>query len=105
MPIYLIFSCEIIVFSFLIGAFMGSSVLGVGIVGCSGLIMYLLFQRFYNPPPFIWGATLLGGMTTLLWASFIDTWLGTNFIAILLSLIVGSLCYILNDFFFNKYKK
>lgn len=104
MPIYLIFSCEVVVFSFLIGAFMGSSTLGVTVLGVSSLIIYLFFQRLYTSLPLIWGGTILGGIATLLWTSYIDTWLGTNFIAILLSFIFGGFCYIANDHFFRKYQ-
>ncbi|MBS0271413.1 MAG: hypothetical protein JSR85_02050 [Proteobacteria bacterium] len=103
MPVYLIFSCEVIVFSFLIGAFRGSSTLGFTILGSSSLIIYFLFQRLYTPLPLVWGVTILSGIATLLWVSYIDTWLGTNFIAIILSFIVGGLCYIVNDRFFKKY--
>ncbi|HUX80606.1 MAG TPA: hypothetical protein VMW10_12805 [Alphaproteobacteria bacterium] len=101
MPVYLIFACEVIVFSFLIGAFMNSLVLSVTVLGASGLLMYILFQWLYNTQPLVWGATLLGGITTLLWASYLDTLCGTTFIAILLGLLSGFICYVLNDRFFK----
>ena len=104
MPIYLIFTCEIVVFSLLIGAFMDSLVLGVIILGGSILIIYTLFQRLYTALPFIWGATFLASLTALLWASYIDQWLGTTFIAIFCGLLSGALCYVLNDYFFKTYQ-
>ena len=104
MPVFFIFSCEVIVFSFLISAFMNSLALGVAISGASGFIMYLLFQRLYSSLPLVWGATLLGGLMILLWASYIDMWLGTTFIAIFLSLLGGTLCYFLNRLFFQEYQ-
>lgn len=104
MPIYLIFSCEIVVFSLLIGAFMDSLIFGLSILGGSGLIMFTLFQRFYNALPLVWGATLLGSLATLLWTSYIDGWLGTTFIALLFSLLFGFICYVLNDHFFKTYQ-
>jgi hypothetical protein len=105
MPIYLIFSCEIIVFSLLLGAFMDSLALGLAILGGSGLIMNVLFQRLYNALPLVWGATVLGSITTLLWASYLDAWLGTTFIAILFGLLSGFVCYTLNDYFFKTYQR
>lgn len=104
MPIYSVFACEIATFSFLIGAFMGSLILGISILGISGLIMYLLFQRIYNSLPLVWGATFLGGITTLLWTSYLDDWLGTTFLAILFGLLSGFICYVLNDRFFKTYQ-
>lgn len=103
MPVYLIFACEIVVFSFLIGAFMNSLVLGVTVLGASGLIMYLLFQWLYDAQPLVWGATFLGGFTTLLWTSYLDAWCGTTFIAILFGLLSGFICYVLNRHFFKTY--
>jgi len=96
MAIFLIFGCEFIVFSFLIGAFMGSFGLGLVILGGTSLIMYALFQRMYTPRPLIWGVTLLASFATLLWTSYIDFWFGTTFMAILLGLLSGTLFYILN---------
>jgi len=104
MPIYLILGCEIAFFSFLIGTYMHSFTFGLAILGVSSIIIYALFQSLYNLRPFVWGATLLAGLTTLLWASYIDRWLGTNFIAILFSILSGSLCYVLNDRFLKKYQ-
>ncbi len=104
MPVYLIFACEIIVFSLLIGAFMNSLVLGVTILGGSSIIMYALFQRLYNALPLVWGATFLASITSLLWASYIDAWLGTTFLAILFGLLSGFICYTLNDYFFKTYQ-
>jgi formate-dependent nitrite reductase membrane component NrfD len=66
MAIFLIFGCETIVFSFLIGAFMGSFGLGMVILGGAGLIMYALFQRIYTLRPLIWGTALLAGFATIL---------------------------------------
>ena len=103
MPIYLIFSCEIIFFSFFIGGFANSIILGFTILGSSGLTMYALGQMLYNPQPYVWGGTILGGLATFLWASYIDTWLGTSYIAVLLSFLMGRICYSLNNFFFKKY--
>ncbi len=102
-PVYSIFACEIGVFSFLIGAFMNSLILGFMIFSGSGLVMYTLFQRFYTFLPLVWGATLLGWMTTFLWTSYIDRGLGTNFMAILLSLSSGFFCYVLNERFFKRF--
>lgn len=96
MAIFLIFGCETIVFSFLIGAFMGSFGLGMVILGGAGLIMYALFQRIYTLRPLIWGTALLAGFATILWASYIDFWLGTTFMAILLGFLNGALFYFLN---------
>lgn len=103
MPVYLIVGCETAVFSFLISSYMHSFVLGLVILGGSSLIMYALFQHFYSPLPFIWGVTLLGSLTTLLWTSYLDIWLGTSFIAIFLSLFSGVLFYFLKSRFFKKY--
>ena len=96
MAVLLILGCETIVFSFLIGAFMGSFGLGLVVLGGTSLIMYALFQRIYTPRPLIWGVTLLAGFATLFWASYIDFWLGTTFIAILLGFLSGTLFYFLN---------
>jgi len=104
MPIYLIFSCEIVVFSLLIGAFMDSLIFGLSILGGSGLIMFTLYERWYKALPLVWGATLLGSLTTLLWTSYIDDWLGTTFIALIFSLLFGFVCYVLNDYFFKTYQ-
>ena len=104
MPVYSIFACEIITFSFLIGAFMGSSTFGLVILGGSSLIMYILFQRLYNALPLVWGATLLGGTAILLWASYIDAWFETTFIAVFFGLLSGVICYLANDRFFKKYQ-
>lgn len=103
MPVYLIFSCEIIFFSFLIGGFADSIILGFSILGSGGLLMYALSQKFYSAHPYIWGGTILGGLTTFLWASYIDAWFGTSFIAVLLSLLMGHIFYFLNNLFFKKY--
>ncbi|MBY0292371.1 MAG: hypothetical protein K2W92_03695 [Alphaproteobacteria bacterium] len=103
MPVYLIFSCEIIFFSFLIGGFADSIILGFTILGSGGLIMYALGERLYSAHPYIWGGTILGGLATFLWASYIDIWLETSFVAVLLSLLMGSICYFLNNLFFEKY--
>ncbi len=100
----LIFSCEIFAFSFLIGAFTGSSIFGLVVLGGSSLIMYAFFQRLYTALPLVWGATLLGGITTLLWASYIDAWFETTFIAVFLGLLSGVICYFANDRFFKKYQ-
>ncbi len=104
MPVYGIFTCEMVVFSLLIGAFMDSLVLGVIILGSTGILIYTLFHRLYNPLPLVWSATVLGSLTVLLWASYIDAWLGTTFIAILSSFLTGVFCYLLNDRFFKKYQ-
>ncbi len=104
MPIYLIFACEIIVFSFLIGGFMNSTILAMVILCGSGLIMYAFFQWVYTSTPLVWGATLLGAITALLWASYIDAWLGTTCVALLLSLVSGTVCYLLNGCFFKRYQ-
>lgn len=104
MPVFLIFGCEIAFFSFLIGAFMHSIGLAVSVLGGSSLAMYMLFQRYYTFWPMVWGSTLLGGLSALLWGSYLDAWLGTNFIAIFLSLLSGVLCFFLNDLFFRKYQ-
>lgn len=102
MAIFLILGCEIIVFSFLIGAFMGSFGLGLVVLGGTGLIMYALFQRIYTLRPLIWGTALLASFATLLWASYIDFWLGTTFMAIFLGFLNGALFYFLNVWILEK---
>lgn len=102
MAILLILGCEIIVFSFLIGAFLSSFGLGLVILGGTSLILYALFQRKYTPHPLVWGATLLASFATLLWTSIIDFWLGTTFIAILLCLLSGASVYFLNAWILKK---
>ncbi len=103
MPVFLILACEIAVFSFLIGAFLGSVLLGLIILFLYGIAMYFLFQEFYTPLPFVWGATLLASIATLLWASYIDIWLGTAFMTVLLTPLSGTLCYLLNNSFLRRY--
>lgn len=102
MAILLILGCETIVFSLLMGAFMGSFGLGVVILGGASLIMYALFQRIYTPRPLIWGTALLAGFSTLLWASYIDFWLGTTFMAVLLGFLSSALFYFLNVWILEK---
>lgn len=97
MPVFLIIGCETIVFSFLIAAFMQSLGMGLVILGAAALIMYILFQQSYNAFALIWVPTFLASITVLMWSSYIDTWLDTNFIAIFLSFFGGVLAY-----FFNK---
>ncbi len=104
MAIFVIYACEIIALSFLLGTFMSSSILGLSISGLAGLLMYVLYQRFYNTTPLIWGVTLLAGANGLLWASYIDTWLDTTFIAIIAAFIIGSYFYYLNKKLFAMRK-
>lgn len=104
MSIFVIYSCEVIALSFLIGTFMSAPILGFTICGLSGLVLYALYQKFYNPLPLIWGATLLSGLNSLLWASYLDTWFGTTFIAISASLVTGMYFYYLNKKLFSLRK-
>lgn len=103
MTVFLFLGCEVVAFSLLLGAYMGSLGLGFVILGISCLIIYGLFQWLYNLHPFLWVITLLGSLTTLLWASYIDYFFGTTFIAIFLSIGAGSILYILNYFFVKNY--
>lgn len=103
MPVFLILSCEMGVFSLLLGAYMHSLGLGLVILGASSLVIYPFFQRLYSPHPFLWIISFLGSLTTLFWASYIDYFLETNFIAIFLSLTIGAVLYVLNYLFVKKY--
>lgn len=102
MPIFLVFGCEVVALSFLIGAFMSSVVFGFTLCGLSSLTMYFFYQKFYKPFPFVWGVTLLAGMNSLLWASYIDKWCGTTYVAVLLGFITAVCFYFLNKRFFKK---
>jgi hypothetical protein len=104
MSIFVIYSCEVIALSFLIGTFMSSPVLGFTICGMSGLIMYALYQKFYTPLPLIWGTTLLAGLNGFLWASYLDTWFGTTFIAIIAGTLTAVYFYYLNKKLFSLRK-
>lgn len=103
MPVFLLLGSEVVAFSLLLGAYMGSIGLGFVILGGSGLIIYPFYQRFYTPQPFLWMITILGGLATLTWASYLDYFFDTNFIAILLSTIVAAILYISNYLFVKKY--
>jgi hypothetical protein len=103
MPVFLILGCELAVLSFLIGAYLDSVGFGLCILGAVGLPLYFLFQEIYTFLPLVWGITLLGTITTLCWSSYIDLWLGTNFMAIFLALSMGSFLFVLNNHFLKKY--
>lgn len=103
MPVFLILGCELAFFSLLLGAYMHSLGLGFVILGGSGLVIYPFFQRLYNLYPFLWMITFLGSLTALLWVSYIDFFLGTNFVAVMLSIVVGFVVYMGNYFFIKKY--
>lgn len=103
MPIFLILGCEVAFFSFLIGAYMDSVGFGLCILGIAALFMYFLFQKLYTFLPLVWGSTFLGTITTLCWSSYIDLWLGTNFVAIFFALSMGSFLFFLNNHFLKKY--
>lgn len=96
MSIFIIYACEVIALSFLLGTFMSSSSLGLAIAGLSGIIVYALYQRYFKPTPLIWTVSLLAGMNSLLWGSYLDTWLGTTFIAISAGIVTVIYFYILN---------
>ena len=102
MPVYLLFGSEIVLFSLLLGAYMGSLGFGLVIVGGSALSIYPLFQRFYTLHPFLWVITFLGGLCVLLWGSYIDFFFDTNFVAIFLSVFIGVVIYGVNYFFAKK---
>ena len=103
MPIFIILGCEVAVLSFLIGAYFHSVGLGAVLLGGSGLILYAFFQNLYSLTPFLWGISLLGGLTALLWGSYLDWWLGTNFIALFLAFLCGAIGYAFNYVFLKKY--
>lgn len=103
MSVFLLLGCEMVVFSLLLGAYMGSLGLGFVILGGSVVIVYPLFQHFYSLYPFLWMVTFLGSLTTLLWGSSLDFFLGTTFIAVFSSIIVGILIYGANYFFVKKH--
>jgi hypothetical protein len=103
MSVFLLFGCEIAMFSLLLGSYLGSLGLGLIILGGSGLIIYPLFQRLYTLHPFLWVITFLGGLTTLLWASYIDFFFDTNFVAVFLSVFIGIVLYSANYFFAKKH--
>lgn len=103
MSVFVIFACEVVTFSFLIGTFGSSSILGLSVCGLSGLIMYALYQKFYNSLPFIWGIALLAGTNSLLWASYIDALFDTTFIALTLGIITAVFFYGLNKRLFKMF--
>jgi hypothetical protein len=103
MPIFLIMACEMATFSFLIGAFMKSLILGLVVFAASGFSVYFLFQEFYNPRILVWGVTILASITALLWSTYIDAFLGTLFMTIVLSLVSGFVCYIINAQLIKQY--
>lgn len=105
MPIFLILSCEIGFFSFLIGAYFHSVGIGFITLGGSGLILYGLFQQFFSLQPLVWSVTFLGGFAILLWTTYIDQWFGTSFIALLFSLLTGTLLYFMNNLFLRKHHR
>lgn len=97
MYIFVIYGCEVIALSFLIGTYMSSMSLGLAISGLSGLALYVLYQRFYKPTPLIWGVSLLAGFNSILWGRYLDTWLDTTFLA-----LSGGILTILYFYFLNK---
>lgn len=103
MSVFLFLGCELGFFSLLLGAYMDSLGLGFVIIGICALMMYPLFQHFNSLYPFIWMITLLGSLTTLLWATYIDFFFDTTFIAIFLSIFMGVFLYYTNYFFIKKY--
>lgn len=102
MSVFLLLGCEMVTFSLLLGAYMESLGLGFVILGGCALVIYPLFQRFYSLYPYLWMVTFLGSLTTLLWTSFIDFYLGTTFIAMFLCIIMGIVVYSINYFFVKK---
>lgn len=105
MPVIIIFTCEVAFFSFLIGTFMGSVGLGLTILALGGLLIYGWLQTSYNFLPLMWGVSLLGGATAYLWGTLLDTWLSTDFIAVLLSLIFVGLIFIINGGLITIYEE
>ena len=103
MSVFLLLGCEMITFSLLLGAYMGSLILGFVILGGSALIVYPLFHHFYSLYPYIWMVTFLGSLTTLVWLSYIDFYLGTSFIAIFLCIVMSIVIYGTNYFFVKKH--
>jgi len=103
MPIFLIIACEVASFSFLIGSFLRSITVGVAVSVLSGIFIYSLFQQFYNPRILVCGVTILASFATLLWSTYIDAWLGTIFMTLILTFIIGLVCYVLNDELIKKY--
>ena len=102
MSVFLLLGCEMVTFSLLLGAYMGSLGLGFVILGGSALIVYPLFQHFYSLYPYLWMVTFLGSLTTLLWLSYIDFFFGTAFIAVFFTIIVGVAIYGTNYYFVKK---
>lgn len=103
MPVFLLLGCETVMFSLLLGAYMDSLSLGLVILGGSALFIYPLFQRFYTLYPYLWMVTFLGSLTTLLWVSYIDFFLGTTFIAVFSSILMGVVIYGANYYFVKKH--
>jgi len=103
MSVFLLLGCELGFFSLLLGAYMDSLGLGFVILGICALIMYPLFQHFNSLYPFVWMITLLGSFTTLLWATCLDFFFDTTFIAVFLSIFTGLVLYYANYFFIKKY--
>lgn len=103
MSVFLLLGCEGVVFSLLLGAYMNSLGLGLVLLGGSVVIVYPLFQYFYSLYPFLWMVTFLGSLTTLLWASYLDFFFGTTFIAVFSSIFTGVVIYGVNYFFVKKH--
>lgn len=103
MTVFVVFGCEVMVFSLLLGAYMNSLGLGLAILGGSSLVIYCLFQWLYNLKPFLWVITALGTLTTFFWVSYIDFFFETNFISIFLSIFMGFVIYYTNYLFTKKY--
>lgn len=102
MSIFLLLGCELGFFSLLLGAYLDSLGLGFVILGICAVVMYPLFQHFNSLYPFIWLIILLGSLTTLLWATYLDYFFDTTFIAVSLSLIAGVVIYNANYFFLKN---
>jgi hypothetical protein len=105
MPVFLLLGSEVVALSLLIGAYMGSIGLGFAIMGGSGLMIYPFYQRFYTLQPFLWVIACLGSLATLLWASYLDYFFDTHFIAYILTLIVGATLYVSNYLFVKTWEE
>ena len=104
MRIYLILGCVVASFSFLIGAYVGSWGLGTIVFFAIISFMYGVYKYLFDTLVFSWTVAILGGFTTLLWMTYIDQLLGTTFIAVFFSIVVGAACFFLTSAFFKKHR-
>ncbi len=85
--------CEVISSSFLFGAFFSSFGISLAVLGLSGLLLHYLFSQYANTKIIAGFVTLLWLITTFLWGSWLDEVAATNYITIILSILVTCISF------------